>query len=46
MEWDCINGKELKGIIRVFNTLKDKDQDKAKDKDMNKEELIKFPKVS
>lgn len=44
MEWDYINGKELKGIIRVFNTLKDKDQDK--DKDMNKAELIKFLKVS
>ena len=26
----------VKGIIRVFNTLKDKEQDKAKDKDMNK----------
>ena len=46
MKWDYTNGKELKGIIRVFNTLKDKEQDKAKDKDMNKAQLIKFPKVS
>jgi hypothetical protein len=46
LEWDCVNGKELKGIIRVFNTLKDKEQDKAKDKDMNKAGLIKFLKVS
>jgi len=37
LEWDYINGKELKGIIRVSFTLKDKEQDKAKDKDMNKD---------
>tara|TARA_R100000935_G_scaffold26859_1_gene46989 strand:+ start:479 stop:586 length:108 start_codon:yes stop_codon:yes gene_type:complete len=35
LEWDCINGKELKGIVRVSFTLKDKEQDK--DKDMNKD---------
>ena len=39
-------GKELKGIIRVSFTLKDKEQDKEKDKDINKAELIKFLKVS
>ena len=29
-----LNGKELKGIVRVSLTLKDKEQDK--EKDMNK----------
>ena len=33
-------------MLRVCYTIKDKEQDKEKDKDMNKAELIKFPKVS
>jgi len=41
-----LNGKGLKGIVRVSYTLKDKEQDKGMDKDMKKAQLIKFPKVS
>ena len=37
-----LNGKELKGMMRVSYTLKDKEQDK----DMNKDRLIKLLKVS
>jgi hypothetical protein len=38
----------LKGIIRVFHTIKDKEQDKDKDndKDMKNVRLIKFLKVA
>jgi len=38
--------KNLKGMLRVCYTLKDKEQYKGIDKDMKKEGLIKFPKVS
>ena len=41
-----LNGKELKSIVRVSYTLKDKEQDKGMYKDMKKDRLIKFPKVS
>lgn len=36
----------IKGMVRVSNTLKDKDKDMVKVKDMNKDRLIKFPKVA
>jgi len=36
----------IKGMVRVSNTLKDKDKDKGMVKDMNKDRLIKFPKVA
>jgi len=36
----------IKGMVRVSNTLKDKDKDIVMDKDMNKERLIKFLKVA
>lgn len=36
----------IKSMVRVSNTLKDKDKDIVMDKDMNKERLIKFLKVA
>ena len=36
----------IKSMVRVFNTLKDKDKNKGMDKDMKKDRLIKFLKVS
>tara|TARA_R110000824_G_scaffold83277_3_gene208454 strand:+ start:244 stop:345 length:102 start_codon:yes stop_codon:yes gene_type:complete len=33
-------------MLRVCYTIKDKEQDKGMAKDINKERLIKFPKVS
>jgi len=33
-------------MLRVYYTIKDKEQDKGMAKDINKERLIKFPKVS
>jgi hypothetical protein len=36
----------IKGLVRVFNTLKYKYKDMVRVKDINNERLIKFPKVS